>query len=131
MEPIPFKFECPRCGEHLSGTPDQIGSSVHCPTCGHNFAVPSPLPRRSTRVRHSQTRVRNPLLLPLIGVSALLILGFATASFLILSRSHRAAQIIPAATPIAAAELTSEATRPPAPPKSRISDDTKSRVLNF
>ena len=105
MEPIAFKFECPRCGEHLSGTPDQIGSSVRCPTCGHSFAVPSPPETRSTPIRHSQTPSRNPLLLPLIGVSALLILGLATASLLILRRSHHPAEITPSATPMTVAEV--------------------------
>lgn len=105
MEPITFKFECPRCGEHLSGTPDQIGSSVRCSTCGHSFAVPSPPEPRSTPIRHSQTLSRNPLLLPLLGVSALLILGLATASFLILRRSHHPVEITPSATPMTVAEV--------------------------
>jgi len=37
-----YKFSCPHCDQHLSGTPAWAGSSLNCPTCKRDFTVPPP-----------------------------------------------------------------------------------------
>ena len=39
-----MKFECPRCGQHLTATTDQIGIVAPCPGCGTSVTVPRPVP---------------------------------------------------------------------------------------
>ena len=43
-----IRFACPRCGQHLSATPDQISMSAPCPNCNGVVTVPiqSTLPPR-------------------------------------------------------------------------------------
>ena len=43
-----IRFGCPRCGQHLSATPDQISMSAPCPICNGVVTVPiqSTLPPR-------------------------------------------------------------------------------------
>jgi hypothetical protein len=35
-----LKFECPRCGQHLSATRSQIGVTALCPNCNAAVTVP-------------------------------------------------------------------------------------------
>jgi hypothetical protein len=35
-----LRFECPRCGQHLSATPAQIGLTAPCPNCNAAVTVP-------------------------------------------------------------------------------------------
>ena len=47
MEPIAtsdggVKFACPKCGQHISASADQIGMSSQCPTCDTTLIVPEP-----------------------------------------------------------------------------------------
>jgi hypothetical protein len=39
-----YKFSCPNCDQHLSGTPAWAGRSLTCPTCKKEFTVPPPAP---------------------------------------------------------------------------------------
>jgi len=36
-----FKFYCPKCGQHIAASTDQIGTRAMCPTCTLQFNVPS------------------------------------------------------------------------------------------
>ena len=50
-----LRFECPRCGQHLSGTRSQIGVTAPCPNCNAAVTVPKtstlPHPPRETKFR--------------------------------------------------------------------------------
>ena len=48
QNPALIRFGCPRCGQHLSATPDQISMSAPCPICNGVVTVPiqSTLPPR-------------------------------------------------------------------------------------
>lgn len=37
-----FKFGCPRCGQKLEATTEMSGQGVTCPSCAHQFTIPSP-----------------------------------------------------------------------------------------
>jgi len=39
-----YKFNCASCGQHISATPEMIGSQASCPTCNTELTVPRPLP---------------------------------------------------------------------------------------
>jgi hypothetical protein len=39
-----LKFECPKCGQHISATPAQIGVTAPCPNCNTAVTVPNPSP---------------------------------------------------------------------------------------
>ncbi len=39
--PMKLKFECPTCGQHLSGTPAQIGVTAQCLNCNTWVTVPN------------------------------------------------------------------------------------------
>jgi hypothetical protein len=45
-----LRFECPRCGQHLSATRSQVGLTAPCPNCNAAVTVPkaSTLPPTST-----------------------------------------------------------------------------------
>ena len=53
--PMDLKFECPSCGQHLSATRVQIGSTAPCPNCNAAVTVPKtstvPHPPRQTKFR--------------------------------------------------------------------------------
>jgi hypothetical protein len=55
-----LRFECPRCGQHLSATPSQIGVTAPCPNCNAAVTVPktSTLPHspRETKFREKKRR---------------------------------------------------------------------------
>jgi hypothetical protein len=36
-----LKFECPKCGQHISATPAQIGVTAPCPNCNTAVTVPN------------------------------------------------------------------------------------------
>jgi DNA-directed RNA polymerase subunit RPC12/RpoP len=36
-----LKFECPKCGQHLSATPEQIALTSACPNCNSAVTVPA------------------------------------------------------------------------------------------
>ena len=36
-----FTFSCPHCSQHISATPDFIGTDASCPTCNNAFVVPA------------------------------------------------------------------------------------------
>jgi hypothetical protein len=38
--PMDLRFECPRCGQHLSATRSQIGVTAPCPNCNAAVTVP-------------------------------------------------------------------------------------------
>jgi hypothetical protein len=38
--PMELRFECPRCGQHLSATRSQIGITAPCPNCNAAVTVP-------------------------------------------------------------------------------------------
>jgi len=40
-----LKFECPKCGQHISATPAQIGVTAPCPNCNTAVTVPNPSPQ--------------------------------------------------------------------------------------
>lgn len=42
MNPEPFKFECPECGQRISATPDLIGTEANCPSCDAVITVRAP-----------------------------------------------------------------------------------------
>src|SRR4030095_10731262 len=52
-----LRFECPRCGQHLSATRSQIGVTAPCPNCNAAVTVPKtstlphppPAPRKKKR----------------------------------------------------------------------------------
>jgi hypothetical protein len=58
-----LRFECPRCGQHLSATLSQIGVTAPCPNCNAAVTVPKtstlPQPARETKLlekkRHKTT----------------------------------------------------------------------------
>jgi hypothetical protein len=41
QSPVLIRFACPRCGQHLSATGDQISMSAPCPGCNEVITVPS------------------------------------------------------------------------------------------
>jgi hypothetical protein len=124
-----FHFDCPRCGQRLSGTAEHVGVTISCPSCNHDFAVPSPQREApvTSRANSPTTTQRNPLFIPLIALAALFVITVAGGGFYFGRRSA------PQAASVAAPALTPEPipATPPTPPKPTISEDTKSRVLNF
>ena len=40
--PAIYKFHCHACGQRMSATPDQFGTTNDCPACGAEFIVPAP-----------------------------------------------------------------------------------------
>jgi transcription elongation factor Elf1 len=40
QNPAIIRFECPRCGQHLSATRDQISMTAPCPSCHEVITVP-------------------------------------------------------------------------------------------
>jgi hypothetical protein len=48
QNPALIRFACPKCGQHLSATPAQIGVTAACPSCNEMNTVPikSSLPPR-------------------------------------------------------------------------------------
>ncbi len=53
-----LRFECPRCGQHLSATRSQIGITAPCPNCNAAVTVPKtstlPHPPRQTKFREKK-----------------------------------------------------------------------------
>ncbi len=47
MNPEPFKFECPECGQRISATPDLIGTEANCPSCDAVITVRAPRPQNA------------------------------------------------------------------------------------
>jgi len=51
-----FKFDCPKCGQHILAATDWVGLGISCPSCQSRITIPSPpsneLP--STAVTSSQ-----------------------------------------------------------------------------
>ena len=41
-DPALIRFGCPRCGQHLSATRDQISMTAPCPSCNEMTTVPNP-----------------------------------------------------------------------------------------
>jgi hypothetical protein len=41
QSPVLIRFACPRCGQHLSATGDQISMTAPCPGCNEVITVPS------------------------------------------------------------------------------------------
>lgn len=41
-----LKFNCPRCGQHLSGDESYAGMEIVCPACGNQVIVPGAAPTR-------------------------------------------------------------------------------------
>lgn len=37
-----FKFDCPKCGQHLKCDVQCSGQQIDCPTCKTQFAIPAP-----------------------------------------------------------------------------------------
>ena len=50
-----LRFECSNCGQHVSATPEQIGTTEPCPNCNTPITVPNPL-TSSTPPAPSTTR---------------------------------------------------------------------------
>lgn len=54
-----FKFDCPKCGQHILISTDWVGLGITCPSCQTRFTIPSPhsvesaapsaIPRRQTK----------------------------------------------------------------------------------
>jgi hypothetical protein len=57
-----LKFECPKCGQHLSATRAQIGMTVPCPNCNVPVGIPieSTLPPRVSALPQPQELTQNP-----------------------------------------------------------------------
>jgi DNA-directed RNA polymerase subunit RPC12/RpoP len=62
QDPALIRFACPRCGQHLSATRDQISMTAPCPTCNEVIRVPiqSTLPSRPLVLpqRHDPALIR-------------------------------------------------------------------------
>jgi hypothetical protein len=41
---IEFKFQCPKCGQKLSGDPANSGRQIACPTCQETITIPATAP---------------------------------------------------------------------------------------
>jgi hypothetical protein len=106
MESNTYTFECPHCGQRMSGKPGDAGASAPCPACGKSFTIPAPL--------RPAGAARNPLLLPLLGISAILLVALGAAGVLFLRRdaapppaSQPARDSLPASNPASGAQPNS------------------------
>jgi len=82
MESATYNFNCPHCGQQISGEPSHAGTEVNCPGCGQTFTVPSPA--------RPVSAARNPLVIPLVAVSVLLVAALGAAGVLWTNRDHAA-----------------------------------------
>ncbi|MEI7776474.1 MAG: hypothetical protein WCK17_17060 [Verrucomicrobiota bacterium] len=64
-----IKFECPTCGQHISATSDQFGTTGQCPNCRASITVPD-LARSKGRLAKYVT-----------AIIALIVVSFAIAAF--------------------------------------------------
>ena len=127
-------FECPHCGQRLSGTEDHFGKTVRCPKCNTDFVVPSPQRNRPVSLRAIiPTKVqRSPLLNPRIVSIAFFVVTVAGGAFYIVRRGASPATIPPvAATTPGSTVVPSESVVKGSTPPPKLTEDTKSRVLNF
>jgi hypothetical protein len=47
VNPEPFKFACPECGQRISATAELIGSEANCPSCDALITVRAPEPKNA------------------------------------------------------------------------------------
>lgn len=83
MKSPTFDFDCPHCGQPLSGNQQHLGKSLKCPKCNASFTVPAPLPvppRVAQGGRKHRSR-QDPLKVLLIYGAALIIIAICAGVF--------------------------------------------------
>jgi len=82
-----FTFPCPTCGKRFSTSVTDAGADTICPACNRPFKVPDPSDAPHSSNSRVSRRHHNPLLVPLVTVSALLVVAVAALMLLISSGS--------------------------------------------
>ena len=75
MKSDTFTFSCPACEQHISASSSDMGASSNCPACNAEFVVPGKTIAEQPAAKKDRRGVRNPLLLPLVTVSGLLVVS--------------------------------------------------------
>ena len=107
-----------------------MGVTVSCPNCNIHFVVPLPPSETSvtSRTELLQTKQRNPLLLPIIALATLFVVTVVAGAFYLSRRSSEpsaGSASMPGGSTERMPTTSAQSSRP------SISEDTKSRVLNF
>lgn len=144
MDSPTFDFDCPHCGQALSGKQKHVGKSFNCPKCNTAFTVPAPSPVTvsvtvpvASRVTASAVQGgktsrprQNPSTVPVIYGTALAIIAIGAGIYFF---AHNSKSVVDAnEKPSPTHEMPKAALTPSAPPpKPVISEETKSRIANF